>query len=213
MKPVQFAAVALALAIGSATLLSSTAAQTAGNAKTYDFKDPKGVNGIAFYVNSKLEPFFGLGAGVTGTIDYDPANPESFSGSISVDASTLEVSNGTMTDHMIGAQWVNAEEHPKITMTFDKVTKVEDGESGSKILTIDGKLQALGLSLDKTVKVTVSHIPDGAQARGGADSGDLLVLRSTFTVSRADLGIKPGQSLDKVGNEVGITVGIAGYEQ
>jgi len=213
MKSVQLTCVALALFAGSALLLSTTSAQTTGEAKTYDFKDPKGVNGIGFYVNSKYEPFFGVGSGITGTITYDPADPKSFAGSISVDASTLQVTNATMTGHMLGEQWLNAESHAQITMTFDKVTKVEDGESGSKVLTIDGKLQAMGLSLDKTVQVSVSHLPDGAKQRGGADAGDLLVLRSTFTVGRKDLGIKPGQSLDKVGNEIGITVGIVGYEQ
>ena len=40
--------------------------------------------------------------------------------------------------------------------------------------------------------------------------GDLLVLRSTFTIKRSDYGIKPGQNLDKVADEVELRLAIAG---
>jgi polyisoprenoid-binding protein YceI len=40
--------------------------------------------------------------------------------------------------------------------------------------------------------------------------GDLLVLRSTFTINRSDYGIKPGQNSDKVAEEVELRLAIAG---
>ncbi len=214
MKFVKIASAAVALVALSMLVYTGHAEQSAaGNAKTYDFKDPKGVNGIGFFLNSKYEPFVGTGSGVTGTVTYDPKDPKAMTGSISIAADTLRVTNPTMTEHMHGEQWLNVEANPTITVTFGKVTKVEDGEIGDKLLTVDAKLSAMGLTLDKEIVVGAMYLPDGAKARGGAESGDLLVLRSNFIVTRKDLGIKPEMGGDKVGNEIGIVVGIAGYEK
>ena len=38
----------------------------------------------------------------------------------------------------------------------------------------------------------------------------LLVVRSKFTVSREEFGIKPGEYLDKVANEIAISINLAG---
>jgi len=212
-KPVALLALGLVVFGVVLTTRAQDDAAAESAATTYDFKDPKGVNGIGFFVNSMIEPFIGTGSGITGEVTYDPADPESFTGSISVDATTLSVTNPTMTEHMRGEGWLGVENHPKITMTFDEVTEVKEGEMGDKLLTVNGTLQALGLSLDKTVEISVSLIPDGAEMRGGGKTGDLLVLRSNFVVTRKDLGLKPDMSAEKVGNEVGVVVGIVGYEK
>jgi hypothetical protein len=40
--------------------------------------------------------------------------------------------------------------------------------------------------------------------------GDLLVLRSSFTINRSVYGIKPGQNMDKVAEEIELRLAIAG---
>jgi hypothetical protein len=40
--------------------------------------------------------------------------------------------------------------------------------------------------------------------------GDLLVIRSSFTVKRSDFGIMPGQAEDKVSDAIELTLSIAG---
>ncbi len=49
-----------------------------------------------------------------------------------------------------------------------------------------------------------------ADRSGGQMKGDLLVIRSTFTIKRADFNIKPGEAEDKVANEIELTLSIAG---
>jgi len=44
----------------------------------------------------------------------------------------------------------------------------------------------------------------------GSHEGDLLVIRSTFTVKRNEFNINPGQYEDKVANEIELTLSIAG---
>lgn len=215
MKLAKLSAVMLAVALVSAVAYTSTRAADApsAEAKTFDFKDPKKVNGIVFVLDSKLEPIVGIGSGMTGSISYDPAKPEAFTGSITIPAEGLDTTNERMTQVMQGENWLNITQNKDFTMTFDKVTKVEDQEDGSKLLTIDGKLQAMGLSLPKTLQIGVTHLPDGAKARGGAESGDLLVLRSKFSVTRQDLGIQIDRGPDVVANRIDITVAVAGYEK
>ena len=40
--------------------------------------------------------------------------------------------------------------------------------------------------------------------------GDLLVIRSTFTVKRSDFGINPGAPQEKVTDEIELTLSVAG---
>ena len=40
--------------------------------------------------------------------------------------------------------------------------------------------------------------------------GDLLVIRSSFTIKRSDFGINPGAPQDKVSDEIALTLSVAG---
>jgi polyisoprenoid-binding protein YceI len=57
----------------------------------------------------------------------------------------------------------------------------------------------------------VTLLPDKLGARtGGKMEGDLLVIRTEFTIKRTDYGINPGAPTDKVSDEVVIKLAIAG---
>ena len=203
----------LAATAGLLTLAANSSAKKTGETTTFNFKDPKGVNTIVFINNSDLEPFGGLAGGVTGEISYDPANPKSFQGEISLDATTLRTGHSKMTEYLHSDQWVKTEANPKITYTFAKVTKSKPGKNGAVNLRVEGKLSLAGISLDKKVEINVSHLPDRAKARGGAKTGDLLVLKSEFTIDRIDFGIKPDMGPKKVNHELRIIANIVGYSK
>lgn len=202
---------------------------SAAESVTYDFADPKGVNGVMFVLDSEVEPFVGIGGGITGEVTYDPDAPAEFSGAISLDATTLQLVSGRMTDVMYGADWLNVEERPAITATFNSVESVDivieggeavqvadnelelpEGATASvDALIVNGTLTFGPFSIDKQFVIEPTVIEDGGTTRG-AGSGDLLVLRSTFTVDRFDLGIEnPG--VEKVARAITVTVPIAGY--
>ena len=71
------------------------------NPVTFDFKDPKGVNAIAFHLDSLLEPISGTANGITGSVSFDPSNPAATSGTIVVATPSLTVTNSTMRDHLL----------------------------------------------------------------------------------------------------------------
>lgn len=196
------------------TLLTLTAAvlSTAVFAapQSFDFKDPKGVNNAVFVLDAPLEAINGTASGISGTIRYDVENPESLSGKIVVAASSLTVPNPMMQEHLHGAQWLDVEQFPEITFESGKVANVKT--SGSKVTAdVTGKMTIRGKSRELTVPVSFTYLKDKLGARSnGQLQGDLLVVRASFSIRRADFGINPGAPADKVAEEIQLTLSLAG---
>lgn len=180
---------------------------------TFDFDDPKQVNGVVFVVDSKLEPITGMIGGVGGIVDYDPAEPTSLSGSITIDLAEVSLINPKMTKHLKGDEWLNISDAFVATMMFDKVTSFTEKDGGGTMLEVEATLAFGGKQLPMTVMIDATHLPDAANERGMAESGDLLILRSMFNLSRLDLGIKPDMPTDNVGEKITVMVPIVGYSK
>ena len=197
---------AAALATTLAAVLAAPSSWA--EAQTYSFDDPKGTNGVAFVMDSELEPLVGIVGGVQGEVSYDPADPTSLTGEVSVDMAEVKMINATMVDHLKGAQWLNIEDQFIATMRFDEVTSTKSGddESDATMLTVEATLMFGQQELPMTLQLSVTQIPGGGKDRGGAESGDLLVLRSQLVLSRKELGIKPEMGTEKVGDEIAVMV-------
>lgn len=178
---------------------------------TFDFKDPKGVNGIQFSLDSLLEPISGTAGGVTGSVSFDPAKPGATTGRIAVAAKTLVVPNATMTEHLHGDGWLNVAKHPEIVFELTRldVTKTVGNVTTG---TASGRFTLKGVTREIKVPVTLTYLAGafGKRINKPEIKGDLLVLRGEFTLLRADYGIQPGQNEDKVNPEVKITLAVVG---
>ena len=73
----------------------------------------------------------------------------------------------------------------------------------------DGKMTIRNVTLKMSVPVQLTYLA-GMLEKRNKTPGDLLVVRSKFTVSREEFGIKPGEYLDKVANEISISINLAG---
>ena len=189
------------------TIVSAVAAP-----KTFDFKDPKGVNAIQFHLDSVLEPINGTASDVSGKVDFDPADVASTKGDIDVAAKSLKVSNDTMTEHLLSAGWVDAETHKEISFEFAKLSDVKASGENKWSAHAAGKFTLKGVTKEITVPVTLSYLPGKAGERLNKPElgGDLLVVRGAFSINRADFGIKPGQNEDKVAPAIQLTFGLVG---
>ncbi|MES2706883.1 MAG: YceI family protein [Verrucomicrobiota bacterium] len=178
--------------------------------QTFDFKDPKGVNHASFVLDAPLEAIGGNANGVSGTLTIDPAKPEATKGSIVVDAKTLSVENAMMKTHMLGADWMDVEKNPTITFTVGSLSDVK--KTGDTVTaTVNGKFSLKGVEKEISVPAKVTLLPDKLGARtGGKLKGDLLVVRTEFTIKRSDYGINPKAPTDKVSDEIKVTLAIAG---
>ena len=179
-----------------------------GSARTFDFKDPKGVNTIIFQLDALLESINGSAGGISGKVSFDPDNPAATEGSIFLDAESLRVDNPVLQEHMHGESWLNVSKFPNIEFSLSNLRQIKK-EALSIMAIADGKMTIRNVTLKMSVPVQLTYLA-GMLEKRNKTPGDLLVVRSKFTVSREEFGIKPGEYLDKVANEISISINLAG---
>ncbi|HUG10248.1 MAG TPA: YceI family protein [Opitutaceae bacterium] len=176
----------------------------------FDFKDPKGVNNIVFLLDAPLESINGTATGISGSASFDPENPAAVSGTISLDVTTLRVPNNMMQDHLAGERWMDAGKFPAVTF---EVTGASNARTVGETTEADlaGNLTVKGVTHSISVPAKLTFLKGKLKARGGSKvDGDLLVVRSSFAIKRSDYGINAGQMLDKVSDDILLTMSIVG---
>lgn len=177
--------------------------------QSFDFKDPKGVNNAIFKTDAVLESINGSANGISGTVTFDPEKPADTKGKIIVAASSLTVANSMMKGHMQGAQWLDVAKYPEITFEAKELKNVKTSGDTTTADAI-GTFTLKGVSKEMTVPVKLTYLKDKLGQRVPNQKGDLLVIRANFNIKRSDFNIMPGQSEDKVSNEIDLTLSIAG---
>ena len=193
------------------TLLGARALTTVVSAApiNFDFKDPKGVNNVAFKADAPLESVSGTASGISGTVAFDPENPGATRGKIIVAANTMHVGNPTMKEHLHGDQWLNVAKFPEITFELVSLKNVKT-EAGVTTADATGKFTLKGVTKEITAPVKLTYLKDKLSQRLPGKQGDLLVVRSTFSIKRGDFGINSGRMEDKVANVIELSLSVAG---
>ncbi|HEY0550655.1 MAG TPA: YceI family protein [Verrucomicrobiae bacterium] len=175
----------------------------------FDFKDPKGVNNVVFKTDAPLESINGTANGISGTVSFDPENPGATMGKIVVAANSLHVGNPTMKEHLHSDMWMNVTKFPEITF---ELVSLKNAKTAANVTTADatGKLTIKGVTKEITTPVKLTYLKDKLQQRIPGKKGDLLVVRSNFTIKRADFGINAGKGEDKVSNDIELNLSVAG---
>jgi polyisoprenoid-binding protein YceI len=175
----------------------------------FDFKDPKGVNNAVFKLDAPLEAINGSANGVSGTVTFDPENPGATKGKIVVAASSLHVPNPMMKEHLHGEQWLDVAKQAEITFEAKSLKNVKTtGDNTSA--DVAGTLTIKGVAKDVTAPIKLTYLKGKLGQRVPNMNGDLLVIRSTFTIKRSGFGINPAAPQDKVSDDIAITLSIAG---
>ncbi|HTI69458.1 MAG TPA: YceI family protein [Candidatus Limnocylindria bacterium] len=196
----------------SAILLAAgliTGAALNAATQSFDFKDPKGVNNAVFKLDAPLEAINGSANGVSGKVSFDPANPGDTKGTLKVATSTLTVPNPMMKEHLHGDQWMDVAKFPEIVFETKSLSDVKTTEN-TTTATATGTLTIKGVTKEISAPVTLTYLKDKLGLRVPNMKGDLLVIRSKFTIKRADYGINPGAPQDKVSDTIELTLSVAG---
>jgi polyisoprenoid-binding protein YceI/peroxiredoxin len=182
----------------------------AASALDFDFKDPKEISAVSLTLDSKLEPIVGYAKGISGIVRFDPAKPQATTGKIAVDVASVQFANEGYTATARGYA-LNGEKYPQIFFTMRKVVSgVRVSESEFKG-TVEADFTCKGITLPLTVPVTASYFPGLAEERtNGKFKGDILVVRTHFSVSRTKLGISEGIPINLVGDAVEVRVACVG---
>jgi polyisoprenoid-binding protein YceI len=176
----------------------------------FDFKDPKGVNSISFTLDSLVEPFTGVASGISGKVTFDPADPKATKGTIKVEAKSLHLENKGMQDTLHGPDWLDVQKNPTIEFAIKKVTDSKPAGDNVFELTVVGDLTCKGVTKEMTVTVKATYLGGKLNERMSKMTGDLLILRSSFSIKRADFGIKPDVPDKVVAEEIQLRIAIAG---
>jgi polyisoprenoid-binding protein YceI len=179
-----------------------------GTSKSFDFKDPKGVNTIIFQMDALLESINGSAGGISGGVSFDISKPEETKGSIILDSSSLRVDNSVLQEHMHGEDWLDVKMFPNIEFSLSKLNEISITDRTIKAQA-DGKMTIRNTTIKMKVPVELTYLPNMLEKRNKVP-GDLLIVRSKFTVKRDDFGIQPGKYLDKVANDIQISINLAG---
>lgn len=179
--------------------------------QAFDFKDPKGVNTVRFSLDAPLEAIAGSGNGISGTVEYDSLAPAQFSGRIVLSTASLTVPNGTMKEHLHSGDWLDVATYPEITFVTRRVEQLTT-EGATTKAQVTGELTVKGITRSVTVPVSLTSLPGKLGDRtGGQMQGDLLVLRTQFSINRSEFGIMPGQVTDKVSETIELSLALAGH--
>src|SRR5208283_1966803 len=150
-----------------------------------------------------LEAINGSASGVSGTVTFDPADPASTKGKIVVASNSLQLPNQMQMHHMQGEKWLDVAKFPEITFESLSFKNVHtDGDSTTADVT--GLFSVKGNSKEITAPVKLTYLKDKLGQRLPGKNGDLLVIRSNFSIKRSDFGINPGQFEDKVSETIEI---------
>lgn len=173
-------------------------------------KDPKGVNGLSIGVDSTLEPITGTADGITGTVVFDPTKPESAKGKIVVDTKTIKLAAAGITGAMQQDWCLNPAKFPTVEFEVKKIENVKKGKDGVFTGKVTGDFTLHGVTKELTADVTASYLKDQLKARGGlpGKTGDLLVLRSGFSINRRDFNVAPDLSSTLIGDKIEIKLAV-----
>lgn len=177
--------------------------------ETFDFKDPKGINNAGFKLDAPLESIHGTASGVSGMVTFDPENPSSTKGKIVVAANTLTLPNAMQQGHMRSDKWMDVAKYPEISFDAKELKNVK---TEGNVTTADaaGTFTCKGVAKDIAIPVKLTYLKDKLSSRLPGAKGDLLVIRSNFSIKRSDFNISPGQMEDKVSDEIELSLAIAG---
>jgi len=177
--------------------------------QVFDFKDPKGVNNAAFKLDAPLEAISGNATGISGKVTFDPENPAATRGKIVIATASLHVGNPMQQQHMLSDKWMDAAKHPEISFEATDLKNVKtDGDTTTADVT--GTFSLKGVAKEIAVPAKLTFLKDKLGRRVPNQNGDLLVIRSNFSIKRSDFGIMPGQMEEKVSDTIELTLSIAG---
>ena len=137
---------------------------------------------------------------ITGSVDLDETDPAKNAFDIAIDTDSVNTGIGKRDQHLMGPDFFNAAQFPKITFKSDSVrAKANDTYEVTGKLTLHGVTRPLTVTLKKV------------GAGKGPMGGQIVGIDTGFTIKRTDFEMK--NLLEGVGDEVLLIVSLeAGHK-
>jgi polyisoprenoid-binding protein YceI len=160
---------------------------------------------VGFQIRHMFSKVNGSFTEYSGTISYDPDNPENSSIEVVIVAASITTNNEKRDGHLQSEEFFWVEENPEITFKSTKVTQKGDMHMNEGLLTMRGK--------ENPAVLEAEFLGSGMDAWGNNRGG----FSATTKVDRKEWGITYNKTLDKggalLGDEVTITLEISALLQ
>jgi polyisoprenoid-binding protein YceI len=188
------------LLLGAALLFAGLVLPTVAGAASYSV-DPTHSSAIFKIKHLGTSNFYGAFKGMSGTVDFDPANPAKSSVNVTIQSASVDSRNEQRDGHIKSPDFLNAAEFPTITFESTGVKSL-----GGDRYEVAGNLTLLGVT--KPVTAMVEKTGEGTNPR---NKQNLIGFEATFTVDRTahDMSFMSGP----LGNEIAFILAIEAIEQ
>ncbi len=115
-----------------------------------------------------------------------------------------------MTKVLHSEDWIDEKKYPNVTFVFKRLNKTLSAKGNVFEVDVTGEFTLKGITKELNLPVTLTYLPNELKARNHKGDGDLLVLRTKFTIDRTAFGIKPEMGGSQVAKDIQINVSIVG---
>jgi polyisoprenoid-binding protein YceI len=184
----------------------------ANTGSVFYVNDPAGRDYVTFKSTAPLEDIVGTTNDITGYLVFDPASPaKGGKGELQVPVASLNTGIPLRDEHLRGGVWLDAENHPMITLTINDVKNVKEVKSSGEFQTYDvtiaGDLSMKGTSQSVEIPGRVTYLEESESTKKKM-AGNLLAARAAFDVTLADFGVTGPPNAGLIGTKVGESVSI-----
>lgn len=194
MKTINGILMVAALSMGAQALAAETTFKLTSAAKTKPLASVES--------KTEVETFVGKTSKLSGTLKFDPA-AKTGGGTITLNVKDLSTGVPLRDEHMNSAQWLDSAKFPTISFTTTEVKYLKGDQYQVK-----GNLTLHGVTKAITTTATVKHLKESKQTKDQGFKGDVVQVKTNFTVTLADYGVILPAPVAK-NNKVSKTVKIA----
>lgn len=201
LKTSLFALAAITLSFAQGFKVSSSGEQT------FNFEDKR--NQATFFSTTPLEDVTGISNAVSGKVTFDVSDIKTLKGSISIPVASLDTGIELRNEHLVSANWMDAESYPNITFNIKSVSDVKVEADNKLSAKVTGDFTAHGVTKEVVASATITYLVESEQTKQRAP-GDLLGVQASFNVTLSDYDIENMIIGQKVAEEIQITINMVG---
>lgn len=195
-------AAVLALGTGMASAAPEAAKSAAVSAGSTFSVDTVHSSVIYKIKHAGLTNFYGRFNKFDGSFSLDPANPGSGKFEVTIEADSIDSGNAQRDGHLKNPDFFNTKQFPTITFKSTGIKKAGDHFELTGDMTLMGQTKPITAKLEW-----------GGEGDRGARMGYRAGCEATFTFKRSDFGMKYGLEGNMLGDDVTVTVALAGAKK
>jgi polyisoprenoid-binding protein YceI len=155
-----------------------------------------------FVSDAPLERITGVSSKVRGSIQVDPAHPESARGEVHVSVASIRTNVELRDEHLRSEAWLNAARFPDATFVLGSVSGAPLASNQANELKVNGKFSVHGVTHDVSTTARVRYV-----AGSEPTARDTLRVQASFVVHLDSYGVSiPSIVALKVAKDIQVNI-------